>query len=121
MAFFATVVRLQQNIKTILPFKRLKRQVLLNVLHRERQRLIAYFSHAKVTNKYYKTVLVKNLNHLEQHAPMQEVIKVAIEDYARKLYLEHVLKYYMYSYITAEQERLEAKFGMEDAPNEGEY
>ena len=108
MAFFRTVVRLQQNIKTILPFKRLKRQVLLSLLHRERQRLISYFSHAKVSNKYYKTVLVKNLTHLEDHEPMQEVIQVAIEDYARKLYLEHVVKYYMYCYIVAEHDRLKA-------------
>jgi hypothetical protein len=52
---------------------------------------------------------------------MQEVIKVAVEDYATKLYLEHLLKYRMYRYITAEQARLKAFFAAEEAPNEAEY
>ena len=64
---------------------------------------------------------MKNLTRLEEDELMQEVIKAAIEDYAHKLYLEHLLKYFMYGYITAEQGRLKALFAAEEAPNEGEY
>ena len=48
------------------------------------------------------------------------MIQVAIEDYARKLYLEHVVKYYMYCYIVAEHDRLKAWFAAADALSEEE-
>ena len=62
---------------------------MLNVLQRERKKLVDYFSHPKVTNKYYKTILVKSLNELAIVEPTEERVGVAIDEYAKKLKKEH--------------------------------
>jgi len=65
--------------------------ILLNVVHTEREQLVTYFTHPKVTNKKFKPI-IKKLT-LLGNPENENAIVEALDVYAVKLFNDHMISY----------------------------